>query len=189
ADSSIVYRTHLFGSFAAAASSHGIAQTLPAEPRSVAADRRISVLGLVRFARFLRESMSGLMAWRALRSALARIASNRGSRLESPCSTNVRMAASRTDSSSLVTWESACSIEETTGGVATGSTASAAIAQLWTENRNNPIRLSVAAVRPSKIIIMVNRFSTRHTNDVDISSRQPHFTHRVGRATDLPSLP
>ena len=56
--------------------------------------------------------MSGLMACRMLRLALARIASSRGTRLSSPCSINTRMAASRMDSSSLVIWVSACSIED-----------------------------------------------------------------------------
>ena len=120
--------------------------------------------------------MSGLMACRMLRSAVARISSSRGTRLASPCSINTRIAASRTDSSSLVTWVSACSIEEA-GGAATGP--SAAIVQVGPENRNSPTTPSAATVRPREIIMMVNCPSTRHTNDVDISSRQPHFSHTV----------
>jgi hypothetical protein len=34
-------------------------------------------------------------------------------------------------------------------------------------------------VRPREMIMMVNCASTRHTNDVDISSRQPKFSHAV----------
>jgi hypothetical protein len=34
------------------------------------------------------------------------------------------------------------------------------------------------------MIMMVNCASTRHTNDVDISSRQPHFSHTVEGATE-----
>ena len=41
----------------------------------------------------LEEAMSGLMACRMLRSALARISSSRGTRLTSPCSINTRIAA------------------------------------------------------------------------------------------------
>src|SRR6266513_5747178 len=37
-----------------------------------------------------------------------------------------------------------------------------------------PQPASAATVRPSEIITMVNCPSTRHTNDGDLSSRQPH---------------
>ncbi len=118
--------------------------------------------------------MSGLMACRMLRLALARIPSSRGTRLASPCSINTRMAASRTESSSLVIWVSACSIEDV-GEAATGP--SAAIVQDGPKKRNSPTILrrkrnarntkrksaeaaSAATIEHRGIIMIVNCAST-----------------------------
>ncbi len=157
ADSSIVYLTHQTGSFAAASSSQVTASGRPGPTKSAAAERLVSGCSLVRFARFLSKSITGLMATRIARSASARIASSLGIRLASPFWIRSATALLRTAASSLFTSRSACSIgsaEETTVEAvwSASSAASADCRQSPSAERSNKASTSSFLGTPARLI-------------------------------------